>query len=71
MKKNNTTTKKMWHIYIFDYTNAQIYHDLIEEGKDYTEYYEEHDMSESQYHCMISPEPLYINDLSNSSSKIS
>jgi hypothetical protein len=71
MKKKNTTTKKMWHIYIFDYTNVQIYHDLIEEGKDYIEYYEEHDMSEDQYHCMVSPRPLYINDLSSSSSNFS
>lgn len=71
MKKKNTTTKKMWHIYIFDYTNAQIYHDLIEEDKDYVEYYEEHDMSENDCCCMITPEPLYINDLSGSSSKFS
>lgn len=55
--------KKMDHIYIFDYNNGRIYHDLIERGKDYLEYYEEHNLSEDECNCMITRHVIYIEDV--------
>lgn len=55
----------MSHIYIFDYSQSKLYHDLIEDDKDYLEYYTEHGFKESQCNCMITKEAIYIEDISD------
>ena len=62
---------EMDHIYIFDYNNGRIYHDLIEHGKDYLEYYAEHNLSEDECNCMITQHAIYVEDMQRESADLS
>lgn len=63
------TKKGFKHIYIFDYSCGKIYHDKIEQDKDWEEYLAENDFNMDEVYCMITSDAICIEEINSKTGK--
>lgn len=69
MNPNTEIKKDLKHIYIFDYSCGKIYHDRIEQDKDWEEYLAENNFNMDEVYCMITNNAICIEEITTNNDK--